>query len=106
MVPLQLRHGPLERKKRASLHIARVGQPLHLLFAPQLLSMTLMPRSWYMTAVQSVATSATGVVCVVLQLYLWVLAHYLGGYKSLPVQTVPSGTGYLSLWWSTFLHDM
>lgn len=63
-----------------------------------------LPRSLLpMVMVHYVQTSATWVVCTCLHLDIWISGHCLGHHKSLPAWLFPSGTVYLSPWWSTCL---
>ena len=90
-------------RKGDFLHIAGVVQPLH---TPLHLCSLLLPVSWHMRMVCSVQTSATWVVYIGLHLDLWVTAHCPDHNKPAPTWLIPSGTGYLSPWWSTFFDNL
>ena len=86
--------------------IARVGQPLHPLLAPLQLSSLLLPVSWRTMMVYSVQTSASQVMCIGLLQDLWVTVCCPGHNKPSPRWLIPSGTGYLTPWWSSCLGDI
>uniref|UniRef100_A0A8D0KX47 Uncharacterized protein n=1 Tax=Strix occidentalis caurina TaxID=311401 RepID=A0A8D0KX47_STROC len=70
------------------------------------LEWTLLSMSWHTTVVHFIETSTAWAVCIGLHLDLWGTARCLDHYKSPPAWLIPSGTRYLSPWWSTYLGDM